>query len=107
MGGNDRVLGEAPLQRLIFLIAQGVVFQADGLVGRIIQLDPVAQLAVLVGQSGEGGGHNLVDNHRSVADAAVHAVLLCARLGVFVAGADIADLLPSAVRQQRPRGIAA
>ena len=68
---------------------------------------PCLENVCVIGQPGEGGGHDLVDNHRSVADAAVYAVLFCARLGVFVAGADIADLLPSAVRQQRPRGIAA
>ena len=86
MGRHHRALGEAPLEGLVFLVAQGVIVQADGAVGGVVQLNPVAQLAVLVGQAGDGVSHDLVDDQRAIGHHAFRDVRLVSRLGVFIPG---------------------
>ena len=87
VGRHHRALGEAPLEGLVFLVAQGVVVQADGAVGGVVQFNPVAQLAILVGQAGDGVGHDFVDDQRAVGHHAFRDVGLVPRLGVFIPGA--------------------
>ena len=106
VGSDHRVLGETPLEGPVFLVAEGVVFQADHLVGGVVQLNPVAELPVLVGEPREGVRHHFVDDNGAVGDGGGHPVAFGPRLGVFIPGADVGDLGPGAVGQQRPGGIA-
>ena len=87
VGRHHRALGEAPLEGLVFLVAQGVVVQADGAVGGVVQFNPVAQFAFLVGQAGDGVSHDLVDNQRAVRHHALRDVGLVSCLSVFIPGA--------------------
>ena len=106
-GSDGRPFGEAPLQGLVFLVAQGVVFQADGLIGGVVQLNPVAELAVFIRQPAFGIRHDFIDNDRTVRDRGGGQVSLIASLGVGVSGAVQQGGSPGAVLLQCPAFVTA
>ena len=81
-----RTVRETPLGGLVFLVAQVISGQRDGAVGVVLQLHPVHNLAVLVGNTHLGIGTYLVDDQRAALHGIGRAVLDKAFLRVFIAG---------------------
>ena len=96
-GIDVRALGEEPLGQLAFVVAQGIVVQGDAGIARVVDLDPVAQLPVLVPQAAAGGRHDLVDAQGVALDGVLAQVGHVAVLGVGLAGAVHAGDLKGAV----------
>ena len=96
-GGDDRPGRESPLDRAGIVVAQGKTAQIDGPVGGVVQFHPVAQVAVLVPDTGPGSRHDFVDHqhaggHREIGDEGVMALH-----GILVAGRILDAALPYAV----------
>ena len=98
-GGNLRAVREAPLERFPLVVAQPQALQGKIPVGRVVQLDPVAQLVLVVPQAGHGIRHDLVDHDAPVFHRDALAVLPVPFLGVFEPGTEPGHIFESAVRQ--------
>ena len=96
-GVDESALGEEPLGEFLLVVAQGVIGQHDALAARVVQLDPVAELAVLIAQAAAGRGHDLVDAQGVGLDGVAAEIGYVAVLGVGIAGAVQAGDLKGAV----------
>ena len=97
---HRRALGEAPLHAIVRIVGQRVVRQIDHAAGAVIQLDPVGVVAVLIGDAGEIGGHDFVDDQAVGGRHTDAARLFPAGGGVFIAGGVLIGRLPDAVHQR-------
>ena len=86
---NGRSLREAPLHGLVFLVAQVIAAEPDGLIGIVFQFQPVGHIAVLVGNAHLGIRAYLVDDQRARLHGVGGTIGQKARFGIFIARAVI------------------
>ena len=86
---NGSAFGKAPLHGLIFLVAKIIAAQTNGLVGVILQFQPVGHVAVLVRDAHLGIGADFVDDQRTRRHGVGGTVGQKALFGVLIPGAVI------------------
>ena len=105
---NGSAFGKAPLHGLIFLVAQIIAAQTNGLVGVILQFQPVGHVAVLVRDAHLGIGADFVDDQRTRRHGVGGTVVQKALFGVLIPGAVIIRhfIMTGAVLIDRSQNIA-
>ena len=81
---DDASLRKTPLDELVRAVAQRVVGKIDGLIGCVMDLDPVGIVAVFVLERGDGGRADLVDHQRAALQHRARTERRVAFLGVVV-----------------------